>query len=478
MSCVWFPRKFRAVTAATMCFLLISVGSRYGHAQQDDGTDPATITIHIVQQGETIETIATRYNTTAARIAQANSIGDTSALSVGMRLIIPQTTISVGSGAPEEFEIGLGDSLSLIAAQHRTTSVALAQSNRIANPEAIYVGQIIYIQRTGEDFESGWAPARLSAPESFIELAIRTNQSLISLAIVNSIDNPLLVMSGSVVMAPAFDGGKAVLSLTGIAAKLHPIPLEQGRTGGITVNDVEGSQTSGEFNGKPIEFIRDGRTKSAVVGIDRWTKPGVYPIKIQQTDSAGHVATLERRVLIINGNYQNEDIRLSAEEASALDNPQFIADESAYIAEKMGGFTPERYWHGLFQLPAAGVLTSTFGTTRLYNEENGVSSYHLGNDLAAQTGTPIYAPADGIVVDTGELTLRGLVTIIDHGGGVYTGYWHQSSILVRPRDEIKAGQQIGTIGNTGLSTASHLHWELWVGGVPVDSMQWVRELFP
>ena len=82
------------------------------------------------------------------------------------------------------------------------------------------------------------------------------------------------------------------------------------------------------------------------------------------------------------------------------------------------------------------------------------------------------------MVDTGELEVRGLITIINHGQGVYTGYWHQSSILVHPGDQVEAGQQIGTIGNTGLSTAAHLHWELHVNGVEVDAMQWVREQFP
>ena len=105
--------------------------------------------------------------------------------------------------------------------------------------------------------------------------------------------------------------------------------------------------------------------------------------------------------------------------------------------------------------------------------------YHTGADLGgAPIGTPIYAPADGVVVDTGLLDARGYITIIDHGWGVYTGYWHQSAIFVRPGDTVTAGQQIGTIGNTGRSTAPHLHWEMRVHGVVVDPMQWVREEMP
>jgi murein DD-endopeptidase MepM/ murein hydrolase activator NlpD len=68
--------------------------------------------------------------------------------------------------------------------------------------------------------------------------------------------------------------------------------------------------------------------------------------------------------------------------------------------------------------------------------------------------------------------------VLDHGWGVYSGFWHQSTILVEAGGAVATGQQIGTIGSTGLSTASHLHWEMWVNGNQVDPLQWVREAFP
>jgi murein DD-endopeptidase MepM/ murein hydrolase activator NlpD len=148
-----------------------------------------------------------------------------------------------------------------------------------------------------------------------------------------------------------------------------------------------------------------------------------------------------------------------------------------YIAQLMSGYTPARQWDGLFQIPAAGVMSSGYGTARSYMGAS-YDSFHAGADFVAPTGTPIYAPANGIVVETGTLTIRGNLTVIDHGWGVYTGYWHQSGILVQPGDAVVAGQQIGTVGNSGLSTAAHLHWEMWVAGNQVDPLQWVREVFP
>jgi murein DD-endopeptidase MepM/ murein hydrolase activator NlpD len=80
-------------------------------------------------------------------------------------------------------------------------------------------------------------------------------------------------------------------------------------------------------------------------------------------------------------------------------------------------------------------------------------------------------------VFAGSLNVRGKATIIDHGWGVYTGYWHQTEQLVSVGDTVTVGQVIGTIGATGRVTGPHLHWEVWVNGVPVNPMQWVKQSF-
>jgi murein DD-endopeptidase MepM/ murein hydrolase activator NlpD len=76
------------------------------------------------------------------------------------------------------------------------------------------------------------------------------------------------------------------------------------------------------------------------------------------------------------------------------------------------------------------------------------------------------------------LTVRGNVVFIDHGWGVITGYWHLSSIDVEVGQYVEQGEVVARVGNTGLSTGSHLHWEVWVGGISVDGLQWLEESFP
>jgi len=74
--------------------------------------------------------------------------------------------------------------------------------------------------------------------------------------------------------------------------------------------------------------------------------------------------------------------------------------------------------------------------------------------------------------------VRGNATIIDHGWGVYTGYMHQSEMYVKPGDRVEKGDVIGLVGGTGRVEGPHLHWEVWAGGVQVDPLDWLGQVYP
>jgi murein DD-endopeptidase MepM/ murein hydrolase activator NlpD len=99
-----------------------------------------------------------------------------------------------------------------------------------------------------------------------------------------------------------------------------------------------------------------------------------------------------------------------------------------------------------------------YGTTRL----------HTGVDLSANTGAPIRAAGDGVVVSAGWLGGYGNATVVDHGGGLATLYAHQSALLVSQGDRVDKGDVIGRVGCTGSCTGPHLHYEVRIGGNPVD----------
>jgi murein DD-endopeptidase MepM/ murein hydrolase activator NlpD len=111
-----------------------------------------------------------------------------------------------------------------------------------------------------------------------------------------------------------------------------------------------------------------------------------------------------------------------------------------------------------FDWPAPGIESGVFGSQRI---DNGIPmSPHYGVDMAAPVGTPIRAPADGVVSISDDYYLDGGFTLIDHGQGVSTSYLHQSKRLVKAGDVVKRGQRIGLIGATGRATGPHLHWAM------------------
>ncbi|MCL5291143.1 MAG: peptidoglycan DD-metalloendopeptidase family protein [Actinobacteria bacterium] len=116
-------------------------------------------------------------------------------------------------------------------------------------------------------------------------------------------------------------------------------------------------------------------------------------------------------------------------------------------------------------------LTSTFGYR--IHPITGVPRLHAGIDIGLGEGTPIYAAHSGIVSFAGWAGGYGNYTIIENGDGISTTYAHQSAIVVSPGDYVQAGQLIGYIGTTGLSTGPHLHFEIRVDGEPQDPLNWL-----
>ena len=123
---------------------------------------------------------------------------------------------------------------------------------------------------------------------------------------------------------------------------------------------------------------------------------------------------------------------------------------------------------GSFLKPAAGEFTSGFGMR--FHPILHRQRMHTGLDIGAQQGTPIHAAADGVVITATYSRGYGNMIILDHGGGVSTLYGHCSALFVNAGEKVARGQRIAAVGSTGLSTGPHLHWEVRIGGKPVNPM--------
>ena len=124
--------------------------------------------------------------------------------------------------------------------------------------------------------------------------------------------------------------------------------------------------------------------------------------------------------------------------------------------------------------PVLGRITSAFGETR-FSPSSGGTRPHMGIDIAAPSGTPIAAPADGVAIIAGMEAEYGRLVCIDHGHGYTTMYGHLKDFHVKAGDRVKAGQILGTVGTSGNTTGPHLHYEVRIYGRPVNPYSYLTQ---
>lgn len=123
--------------------------------------------------------------------------------------------------------------------------------------------------------------------------------------------------------------------------------------------------------------------------------------------------------------------------------------------------------------PVNGWITSGFGTR--ISPFTGQKAVHLGLDVASPVGTPVYAPADGVVIFSGAKEGYGNFIMIAHGYGIVSRYGHNAQNLVHPGQKIRRGEQIATVGMSGRTTGPHLHYEILVNSKPVNPRKFILD---
>lgn len=126
-----------------------------------------------------------------------------------------------------------------------------------------------------------------------------------------------------------------------------------------------------------------------------------------------------------------------------------------------------------FRWPVRGFLSSTFGLRT--DPFTGNQLMHTAIDIVAPKGTPIKAPADGIVTFSGEDPSLGNMLVVDHGYGVITRYGHNNAVLMREGQRVRRGDTIATVGSTGRSTGPHLHYEIRIKDVAINPLKMIIE---
>ena len=465
----------KRIAASILAFFLI-VSATPVSAQT--ATPPPSGPVYIVQTGDTLWDIASRFDVSVADLESINNMATTD-LFVGDKLIIPGLAGLTGTLITQP--VPFGETLPSLSRQYRMDQATLEKINHIVSPSEVYVGyQLIILEQANQP---PWTSrANLGQGETMLELAVKGDSDPWSVAQINGLSGPSDGLPGDTLYLPAGNSEAAPSGLPAAlaSAQVDPLPLTQGATAQIKVVSSQAVKLGGLLVDHPLHFFpTETNTQVALQGVYAALDPGLYPLRIDVTEANGSVQSFEQMVLVNSGNFPT-DPGLDVDPTTI--DPAVTGPEDQWLLSLTSVVTPDKLWNGVFQLPVAtpSCILAGFGDRRSYN--GGVlKNFHTGIDYGpCSTEHPldIYAAADGVVVFTGLKTVRGNATIIDNGQGVFTCYYHQSKFLVSVGDHVKAGQLIGQIGATGRVTGPHLHFEVWVDGIQVSPLKWLAQVFP
>ncbi len=414
----------------------------------------------IVQPGDTLAAIAARCGADVATLQHLNGLRDPRQIYAGQTLSLPDVPATSWTAHP----VSLGDTLLSLAQRAGIPWDVAARANRIVNPAHLWVGQTLRLP----ELVSASVLTFAAPTDSRMALALRYNIPYwMSLRL-----HPTPLYAGAAFLHPGATPAPwrphplAVLQLT-------PQPVVRGQTAILTLETTLSATCVVTYLDVSVScYAQDDTHLVALLAVPPLLEPGAYNIAVQVQTSDGETTSVIPLV-VTAGRYDYERIDLPPDRQSLLD-PQLSRQERLKVATLRTLRSPERLWEFPFRYPIQASVTSYYGSRRSYGY--GFNSYHEGADFRAETGAPVYAPASGVVVLAEPLVVRGKAILIDHGWGVMTGYWHLSRIDVAVGQSVAQGEIIGAVGNTGLSTGPHLHWELWVNGMAVSPLQWVHGL--
>jgi len=258
--------------------------------------------------------------------------------------------------------------------------------------------------------------------------------------------------------------------------EIDPPFVPSGET--ILVRAVGAASGTVEVAGRSIPMLADTTGAWAVVGVGLYTGHGARTISVTAEDAQGAaMGTVAARYTVVAPD-RPVDYLTTTEETAAILTPEAGATEARMRAEQFASYDPTPAWRTAFRHPVLSyVVTTEFGSGRSING-GPIGDFHSGQDLAADAGVEVTASAPGRVSWVGAMPIRGNTVIVDHGGGVKTGYHHLQDTSVVVGQVVAAGTLLGHLGSTGFSTGPHLHWELTIFGVNVDPETWATRGFP
>tara|TARA_B100001123_G_scaffold332194_1_gene374727 strand:+ start:88 stop:915 length:828 start_codon:yes stop_codon:yes gene_type:complete len=260
------------------------------------------------------------------------------------------------------------------------------------------------------------------------------------------------------------------LVITFSFANANELPDESNVPGGVVIIPINSKdRPKAFFYDKRVLIIGESQNWKAIVGIPLKTELGEHKLKVVGNDfEASYIFEVvgkayEAQYLTIKNKRQvnpnKEDMLRITRERKLISKAKINWREIDNV--------PLR-----FIKPAKGRFSSAFGLRRFFN--NQPRNPHSGLDIAAKTGTPIVAPAAGIVTNAGDYFFNGKTVFLDHGQGLITMYCHMENISVEEGDIVDVNDLLGTIGSTGRVTGAHLHWSVILNNTTVEPLLFLK----
>jgi murein DD-endopeptidase MepM/ murein hydrolase activator NlpD len=248
--------------------------------------------------------------------------------------------------------------------------------------------------------------------------------------------------------------------------------LEQGDTLIIKVKTKLGMPT-GNFKGSKIPFFKIEDGWMAILGIDAKERPGKYDLILDFRDGT----RFKEKIEIRKRKYKTSPFYLTKEliqrgytQSKIVENLKYKDNPGISRALKFSEPFPyfkEKFIYSLSEIK----ITEEFGEIKKYGK---IGFQHLGVDLEAKEGDPVFAINDGVVRLSKELPNYGKTIIIDHGLGIFSLYLHLKEFKVSEGEKVKRGEIIALSGNTGYSTSPHLHFSVKINGISVDPLRFIE----
>ena len=257
-----------------------------------------------------------------------------------------------------------------------------------------------------------------------------------------------------------------VFMAAGLAAQVVEVLPEHVHNGETLKLTTHGPARKARLAGRTIElFPQEDGGSFGLMPIPVLEKPGVYNLELLNDSGA---VVENRQVRIENAHYPSQNLVIAKAIAGLKPSPGEQQTVSAFRTT----VSAVRYWKEPLDPPVPGCLTSLFGVQRLHNGKP-TGDYHAGVDQRGAAGTPIHPVAAGVVKIVEKWNLRGGTVAVDHGQGMESIYLHMSGFVAKEGEHVGINDVLGYIGSTGRSTGPHVHWTLYVNGVPVNPGQWM-----